>query len=269
MANEEMLAGLFEGLLTGAAAGLKTKAEREKYEKEQASKREQQQFENEMKLIDAADKMQSIEQKKYQNLMVKDLLRAAGLDSGTPGQNMIGREVAGANLGDGKMPSYSNTLGGRTNKLIDDKGFANLDREITLSPTGISIKLSEKDRKKMGRTASDQDKVNEYIIKLATEMADREYLERMALEKDSMGMPLYRPGIHNPSQFRAPQHLIDAWIPYATDMAHGAFGSAKNKADARRGEQDPLARTPAKAPGLFDLMIQGTKSAAGRLMGRD
>jgi hypothetical protein len=253
----ELMAALAGGLVSGTQQGMEKKAERQRYEKEQRAKAEQQAFDNELKLIDAADKMQSIEQKKNQNIFMGDLMRALGVKPNTPDQNMNGRVVAGARLGEGKRPATQNTDTGRIQGLFNNKNFDDLDMELTMGPTGPTVKLSPKGSKN-ARTPGQEDDRTKAVIDLATKAAQREYLERMALEGK------YVEGLNNPNQFAPPQELIDANIPYAEDMINRQFGSAKKKREARRGEMLPISLEP-KKPRMFDLMV----GAGKRLLGGD
>jgi len=250
------LAGIAIG---GAATGFQSFQD----EKKRQAEAKQKQFDNELKLIDAADKMESIKNKQYANKLILHELKAKGIVPLDQREMDIGREVAGTMLGDGKKVKTDNTTSGRMQEMFTNKSFDEYDFTLEAGPTGMSTKFTTK-KGKEPRTSGQEDERAKMIYKIAQEAAQRDYMEEMSTQKDDQGYPIYQPGLSDPRKFVPPTDYVQKYLGYGEAMANAMFGDAEKELSRIRSEQRPLDLKP-KKKSLWDIAA----GSVGRLTGRD
>lgn len=236
------LADVAEQFLTGASHGY-----------DAGVKAKQQKFENELKLIDAKDKMLSIEQKQLANKYLTGILKAEGILPLDDREEEIARTVAGQTLGSGAIKT-TNTAAGKANDA-----FANYDKEFTFGKDGLSASFKTKDTKKYLRTPAQSDTHNKNIAELAAKMASRDYLDTLSRTPGPDGQPIYIPGVHNPNNFATPPELLDQWSGYAERYLSGDLAGAEAISKKIRMSHAPLSVTP-KKKSLGGIAVEAVKN---------
>lgn len=252
----DTLAQLAAVALQGAGVGFESYQQA----KEKKAKREQQEFDKALKIIDAQEKLRSIENLKLKNTYDSWRLKAAGVLPLDENEEMIARQVAGTTLGAGKKPKTDNTVAGKAFEMFKDPG--KFDVELAYGTDGPTWKYTtRKPDEKRTRSISDEDKLNEEILKLANEIGRAIIIEEMSATPNPQAPDhmMFVQGISNPNMVSVPPELRDALIPAARDYKMGLFESAKKKREAVMAGMLPIPLTGKKS--AFDK-IKGMAGAA-------